>query len=216
MKPYKGIGMKGPIAHWYARNTINLQSQFVAYAGRIAALLAPGARVLEVAPGPGYFAVELARLGDYRITGLDISPTLVAIARRNAARAGLSIDFRHGDASAMPFEEAEFDFVFCSAAFKNFTQPVRALAEIHRVLKPDARALIVDLRRDAPLPEIDAAVSKMQLSALNSLITRLTFRHLLLKRAYTRPEILRMAEAVPFSSVCVEEMGIGMEIWLDR
>jgi SAM-dependent methyltransferase len=48
---------------------------------RVAAQLRPGASVLEVAPGPGYFCVELAKLGDYRITGIDISRTFVEIAR---------------------------------------------------------------------------------------------------------------------------------------
>src|SRR6266403_3811528 len=43
-----------------------------------------GSAVLEVAPGPGFFSIELARLGDFRITGLDISQTLGGFARQNA------------------------------------------------------------------------------------------------------------------------------------
>jgi hypothetical protein len=55
--------MEGLIAKWYAKNTAKSINDFRSDARRVAALLAPNARVLEVAPGPGYFAIELARLG---------------------------------------------------------------------------------------------------------------------------------------------------------
>ncbi len=58
---------------------------------------------------PGYFAIELAKLGSYRITGLDISRTLVEIARAKAAEAGVAVDFRRGD--ALPFAPESFDFL---------------------------------------------------------------------------------------------------------
>src|SRR5579864_9095031 len=65
--------------------------------------LPSGARVLEVAPGPGFFAIELAKLGKYTITGLDISRTFVEIATKNARQAGVTVDFQQGNAAAMPF-----------------------------------------------------------------------------------------------------------------
>ena len=52
--------------------------------------------VLEVAPGPGFFAIELAKLGDFQITGLDISRTLVEIASENARAAGVRGRFSPG------------------------------------------------------------------------------------------------------------------------
>src|ERR1700731_2616203 len=82
---------------------------------------------LEVAPGPGFFAIELAKLGDFKITGLDVSRTLVEIATQNARNAGVKIDFRLGNAAAMPFAAASFDMTYCAAAFKNFSEPVKAL-----------------------------------------------------------------------------------------
>jgi 2-polyprenyl-3-methyl-5-hydroxy-6-metoxy-1,4-benzoquinol methylase len=63
--------------------------------------------VLEIAPGPGFFCLELARLGSYRITGLDISRSFVQIAHDSAQKAGLEIDFQEGNASAMPFASSE-------------------------------------------------------------------------------------------------------------
>src|SRR3954467_1494500 len=91
MKPYKGLGMEGRVAKWYATNTRKSLDDFKALARQVAAELPPGSRVLEVAPGPGYFAIELAKLGNYKIEGLDISKTFVEIANRNAKEANVEV-----------------------------------------------------------------------------------------------------------------------------
>ena len=89
--------------------------------------------MLEVAPGPGYFAIEMARLDRLRVTGLDISHTFMEIARENARQAGVSVDFQQGNTSNMPFAEGSFDLIICQAAFKNFSQPSKAINEMYRV-----------------------------------------------------------------------------------
>jgi ubiquinone/menaquinone biosynthesis C-methylase UbiE len=155
-KGYKGLGMKGPIARWYAKITYQDLDEFKALAKRMSKQLADGAGVLEVAPGPGYFAVELAKLGNYKITGLDVSDTFVQIARKNAQEAGVQVDFRLGNASELPFASDSFDLVVCRAAFKNFTEPAEAMREMRRVLRPGGRAVIIDLRKDTSKQEIDA------------------------------------------------------------
>jgi 2-polyprenyl-3-methyl-5-hydroxy-6-metoxy-1,4-benzoquinol methylase len=86
LKANKGLGMEGLVAKWYAKNAAESMSGFKSDACRVAALLAPDSKALEVALGPGYFAIELARWGGYQITGLDIGKTLVEIAQRNAAQ----------------------------------------------------------------------------------------------------------------------------------
>ena len=73
------------------------------------------------------------------MTGLDISRTFVEIATENARQAHVSVGFRHGDAARMPFESDSFDLVVCQAAFKNFTEPVRGLNEMHRACAPAER-----------------------------------------------------------------------------
>src|ERR1700722_15016723 len=103
-KAYKGLGMEGFTAKWYAALTRKSLRDFKTLARRVADDLPPGSRVLEVAPGPGYFAIELAKLGTataggYRITGLDISRTFVEIARRNALEARIAANFRIGNAA---------------------------------------------------------------------------------------------------------------------
>jgi ubiquinone/menaquinone biosynthesis C-methylase UbiE len=213
-KAYKGIGMEGGIARWYAKVTRKDYAEFQKLAARLASDLPPESSVLEVAPGPGYLAIELARFGRYRVTGLDISETFVAIARRNAAEAGVQADFRHGNASAMPFADGSFDLVVCRAAFKNFSEPVKALAEMRRVLKPDGRAMVIDLRRDTPKKEIDAYVDNMHAGTLNSAFIKLTFRTMLLKRAYTREEFERFIAESGFKDYDIQEANVGFEITL--
>ena len=69
-KPYKGLGMEGAVAKWYASLTKKSLEDFKTLAKRIAAQIPPNSKVLEVAPGPGYCAIEVANLGSYEIVGL--------------------------------------------------------------------------------------------------------------------------------------------------
>src|ERR1700733_7493792 len=92
-KGYKGLGMEGFIARWYAKGRRNDYDDFRRDAARVAEHLKPGSDVLEVAPGPGYFSVELAKLGDFHVTELDISRTCVSMATINAREAAVKVDF---------------------------------------------------------------------------------------------------------------------------
>src|SRR5262252_3918697 len=191
-KAYKGIGMESAIATWYTKNTGRDLGRFKEAAQLVADRARPGSEVLEVAPGPGYFAIEMARRG-YRVTTLDISESFVKIARNDVAAAGVTVDVRQGNASDMLFAGAAFDYVVCIAAFKNFSDPIGALNEMHRVLRPGGEASIFDLRKDVNREDIDNEVRKMRLSALEALITRWIFRFFLVKRAYTREQLEQMA-----------------------
>ena len=105
--------MEGWMARWYARQRAT-EGQLAVVRKQAIELthgLPSGARVLEIAPGPGYLAIEIARLGRFEVTGLDISRTFVEIAGENALKAGVTVDLRHGDAAAVPFEANSFDLV---------------------------------------------------------------------------------------------------------
>lgn len=116
----------------------------------------------------------------------------------------------------MPFSDNSFDFLFCRAAFKNFSQPQQALEEMYRVLKPGGQGLIIDLRRDASSESINRAVAEMQVGMVNSIITKLTFRHMLLKRAYTKSEFEQMVSHTKFQSAEIRENLLGLEVVLSK
>jgi ubiquinone/menaquinone biosynthesis C-methylase UbiE len=215
-KGYKGLSMEGPIARWYAKITGKDLGDVRRLAEALAGRVGTGAAVLEVAPGPGYLAIELAKRGPYRVAGLDISRSFVRMAAENARRAGVPVDFRHGNASAMPFDPDSFDLLVCRAAFKNFSEPVEALNEMHRVLKPGGEALIFDLRSDVRPEEIEAHVNGMGLGRFDALMTKLTFRWMLIKRAYTADQFRSMAAASRFGSCAIQESPVGLAVTLRK
>jgi SAM-dependent methyltransferase len=124
------------LEHFYAR-----------VAGEVAAAHSDG-KLLEVGSGPGQPAVWLAREAPgVTLIGVDISSAMVERAARRAARAGLSqrVQFEIGDVAALPLSDEEFDGVVSRLSLHHWPNPVKGLAEIHRVLKPGGAARIYDL-----------------------------------------------------------------------
>jgi ubiquinone/menaquinone biosynthesis C-methylase UbiE len=125
-------------------------------------------------------------------------------------------EFRHGDAANMPLPDDGFDFTICTAAFKNFPEPVKVLDEIFRVLKRGGEAVIIDLRKDASAEELDDYMNQMKLSWINSLTTKFTFRRMLLRWAHTEEEMRSYATESLFKACRIVESGIGFEVWLKK
>ncbi|PKO16584.1 MAG: class I SAM-dependent methyltransferase [Chloroflexi bacterium HGW-Chloroflexi-10] len=215
-KAYKGLPMEGIVASWYARTTLKDLKRHKFMAKQQVENIPKNGQVLEIAPGPGYFCIELARLGKYQITGLDISKSFVEIARKNAVKAGLNIDFRQGNVSAMPFANETFDYTFCQAAFKNFSEPVKAIAEMYRVLKPHGVAVIVDLNRGASPEGIEQEIKDMGLGRINESMVRWTFKQMLLKSAYNMEEMKTLVSQTPFARCKIEADGISFQVLLKK
>jgi SAM-dependent methyltransferase len=95
----------------------------------------PQQSVLDVGCGTGVVALTAARLGA-RVHGLDLAPALIEHAKKNAALAGVEIDFREGDAEALPYGNASFDVVLSQFGHMFAPRPEVAIAEMLRVLKP--------------------------------------------------------------------------------
>lgn len=215
IKAYKGMGMEGSTARWYDRTTRKDMPEIKALAQRIASDLSPTAQVLEVAPGPGFLSIELARRG-LHVRAVDISKTFVEIAKRNAAAEGVQAHFDLANAAALPLEDASVDFVVCRAAFKNFTEPVKALAEFRRVLRPGGRALLIDMRRDASMASIRQYVEGLGVRRLNRWFMMFVFRNMLIKRAYPLEEIHRMAKEAGWSEPRIDPAPMGFEAWMTK
>ena len=216
VKAYKGLPMEGVIASWYSKTTLKDLNRHKLMANQLVNKIPSGGSVLEIAPGPGYFCIELAKLGNFQITGLDISKSFVEIATKNAVEANVKVDFRQGNASDMPFADKTFDFTFCQAAFKNFSEPVKAIAEMYRVLKPKGVAVIVDMRHDATPEDIEQEVKGMGLDRLNEFFVHWTFKQMLLKSAYSIEDMKSMVAQTPFGKSRIESKGIGFQLWLEK
>jgi ubiquinone/menaquinone biosynthesis C-methylase UbiE len=99
-------------------------------------------KVLEVAVGTARnfpFYPEGVRL-----TGIDLSPAMLKIARKKADELGLNADLRESDAQELPFPDASFDTVVCTLSLCNIPNDRRAIAEMKRVLRPGGRLLLLD------------------------------------------------------------------------
>ena len=208
--------MEGFIATWYAKNTKGDARGYAECARSVAERTASGGSILDLAAGPGYLAIELARTGRFQVFGLDVSKTFVRIATENARAEGLPIEFREGNASHMPYADESFDFVVCRAAFKNFADPVGALNEVYRVLRPGGKASIFDLRAESSREDIDALVQDMNLSALNTFWTKMTFRFFLLKNAYSNAALERLVAQSRFGACEILHSGVEFDLRLAK
>jgi SAM-dependent methyltransferase len=101
-------------------------------------------RILDVGCGTGIVARQVAsRLGaSGAVTGLDLSPNMLAVARTAAAREGVTVDWREGSAEQLPFRGSSFDLVLCQFALMFFGDKPAALAEMRRIVSGDGRVLV--------------------------------------------------------------------------
>lgn len=118
------------------------------------AALRPGERVVDLATGTGNAALLAARVGA-AVTGLDLAPRLIDVARKRAAGEGVEASFVVGDMGALPFADATFDVALSVFGLIFADEPSRAFVETVRVLRPDGRAL---LSVWVPAGPIDAVV----------------------------------------------------------
>jgi SAM-dependent methyltransferase len=97
------------------------------------------ARVLDLGCGAGPYSILFAEQGA-RVTGLDLSETMISLAQRKAEERGLQIDLKAADIrEPLPYGDAEFDFVFTATALHYVEDLASLFGEIARVLKPSGR-----------------------------------------------------------------------------
>src|SRR5215813_8344020 len=112
--------------------------------------LQPGERVLDVGSGPGFLASTIAdRVGaSGHVSGVDISEPLLAVAAAHCAHQSW-VDFRYGEATRLPFSDDLFDVAVVTQVLEYVADVPAALAELHRVLRSEGRALILDTDWDS-------------------------------------------------------------------
>jgi ubiquinone/menaquinone biosynthesis C-methylase UbiE len=126
------------------------------------AALRPGERVLDVACGTGIVArIAAPQVGAAgRVVGLDFNDGMLAVARVQPAPTGASIEWRQGDATALPFPDAAFDAVLCQQGLQFIPDRVAALRAMRRVLARPGRLVISVYCRSEPLETLVQQVSE--------------------------------------------------------
>jgi ubiquinone/menaquinone biosynthesis C-methylase UbiE len=151
-------------------------------------------RILEVAIGTGLSLPNYQV--DATVTGVELSPAMLAIARQRAADLGRTIELREGDAEHLPFSDASFDTVVCALSLCTIPDPATAIGEMRRVLVPGGRLLLLD-HIGSTWPPIYAA---------QWLLERLTIR--LAGEHFTRRQ-LPLVQAAGFEVVQTERRKAG-------
>jgi len=106
-------------------------------------------RILDIGCGTGKFAARALRhLPNAQVWGLDLSGKMLQRARRRTYDFGGRLHLVQGDSERLPFADDSFDAVTCSHSFHHYPHQDRVVAEMHRVLRPDGRLLLVDGDRD--------------------------------------------------------------------
>jgi len=126
-----------------ARIALSLEQDIWTHAG-----LASGMDVLDLGCGPGVISCELARrIGpDGRVTGLDVSAELIAVAGQiRTSEQAVNVTFATGSAYNLPFSDNQFDFIYARLLFQHLRDPQRALAQVRRVLKPGGIFCLLDV-----------------------------------------------------------------------
>jgi ubiquinone/menaquinone biosynthesis C-methylase UbiE len=109
-------------------------------------------RAIDVGTGPGTFPIFLSKaIPGLRFKGIDLSPVMVEIARRNVEEEGLAgqIEFEVGSAYSLPVEDHSLDLVLCITTLHHLDRPVDFFNEVARSLKEGGAFVIVDFHRDA-------------------------------------------------------------------
>ena len=109
-------------------------------------------KAIDVGTGPGTFPIFLSKaIPGIQFKGVDLSPVMVEIARKNAKEAGLAdkIEFEVGSAYSLPVEDHSLDLILCVTTLHHLDHPVDFFNEVARSLKEGAAFVIVDFHRDA-------------------------------------------------------------------
>jgi demethylmenaquinone methyltransferase / 2-methoxy-6-polyprenyl-1,4-benzoquinol methylase len=106
-------------------------------------------RIIDVATGTGDLAIEAASLDPVAITGIDISEKMLELAKRKADAEGLSklIEFRKCESEEICFEDNSFDVAMVAFGVRNFSDPLKGLTEMGRVLRKGGFIMVLEFSR---------------------------------------------------------------------
>lgn len=187
------------------------------YADLAKDLLAQGARgrVLDVGTGPGRLLVELrAAAPSLELHGLDISPAMVALARRTV---GDGVELRVGSIAGTDYPAGSFDVVTCSGSFYLWDEPEACLTEVHRLLAPGGAAHLYESTREYDRAALEAALERNLVG--ERLVRRLLAPRFLRRQltlTYTADEVHRIVARTPFAGRCgITPLTLGgLPVWM--
>lgn len=174
-----------------------------------------GEQVLDVGCGLGTDLSRFAASGS-QVTGIDIAPRAVELAKTNFEQRGLTGHFEVMDGQAMTFADNSFDFVYCHTVLHFTPDPAAMVQQIHRVLKPGGRALLMSINRHSwlyfmhrvagmKIDYMDAPVfHKLSPAEFTDVVSVFTQRDIKLYRFPVRTEVHKGWKALLYNKLFVD------------
>jgi len=110
--------------------------------------------IIDVATGTGDLAITAMRINPMKITGIDISNNMLEIGREKIRKLGFSdtIELLHGDSEELPFEDDRFDVAMVAFGVRNFSDPLKGLKEMRRVLRAGGMIMVLEFSKPSGFP----------------------------------------------------------------
>lgn len=102
-----------------------------------------GPKVLEVSFGTGYLLTQYAN--KFETYGIDYNEKLVLVAQNNLQKKGITATLQKGDVKSLPYDDETFDCIVNTMAFTGYPDGLKAMSELHRVLKPGGKLILIDI-----------------------------------------------------------------------
>lgn len=201
----EGIPWPGTIFYSAASATRVFQRNYELVARHIIGYRAEG-NLLDIGTGPGWLLVKLhERAPRLRLTGADVSPSMVARARKNMVKAGLAdmIEIRQAEASHLPFDDRSFDMVVSTGSIHHWKNPTAGLNEVYRVLKAGGYSLLYDIVSDIPKP-----VLREMAREFGRLKMMMLWLHAFEEPFYSRENFASLASPTLFREGRIEFIGV--------
>ncbi len=164
----------------------------------------PQGALLDAGCGPGHLAIVIAgEFSRLKVSGVDNNTDMIEAARRNKIKSPARVDFQLVDVHRLAYDDGSFDFVVSTLSLHHWQDAREALIEIHRVLKPGGRLLLMDLRRDSAWWFFYLLIL-MQRFAVPSAIRRINGPVGSFYASYTLAEIRGLLGSVPFLDINIE------------
>src|SRR5512134_852432 len=177
--------------------------------------LKPGDRVLDVACGTGIVArVAAPRVAPTgKVVGLDLNEGMLAVARACSAEEGTSIAWQQGDATALPFADAEFDVVLCQQGLQFVPDKARALAEMQRVVAPGG---VIALAVFAAVNRFDGALAEALARHMDDKVAKLSLARFALGDLGALRPLLEQAglDSIDVRTVAITRQVLPTQEWL--
>jgi demethylmenaquinone methyltransferase/2-methoxy-6-polyprenyl-1,4-benzoquinol methylase len=168
-------------------------------------------RVLDIATGTGDFAIEAMRMKPKEVIGLDISPGMLEVGRTKMKKKGLEnlIRMELGESEKLPYPEAFADAITVGFGARNFENLEKGLSEMHRVLKPGGRAVILEpsFPRSFPMKQLFGFYFQYVLPLLGRLFSKDSHAY-----TYLPASVAAFPEGKDFLEIC-RQAGFQKTSW---